>query len=55
MEQKPIGYCLAIMKSEGVNLIGGELLYPTLLHFKVALCSEFFFGCCLNHTTDYPL
>lgn len=33
MEQNPIGYCLAIMKSEGVNLIGGELLYSTLLHY----------------------
>jgi hypothetical protein len=35
MEQKPIGYCLAIMKSEGVNLIGGEFLYTKLvLHYS---------------------
>jgi hypothetical protein len=34
MEQKPIGYCLAIMKSEGVNLIGGEFLHTNLLHYS---------------------
>jgi hypothetical protein len=42
MEQKPIGYCLAIMKSEGVNLIGGELLFSTLLDYIKMPCSEFF-------------
>jgi len=33
ISSSPTGYCLAIMKSEGVNLIGGELLYFTLLHY----------------------
>uniref|UniRef100_A0A453LHL1 Peptidase A1 domain-containing protein n=1 Tax=Aegilops tauschii subsp. strangulata TaxID=200361 RepID=A0A453LHL1_AEGTS len=37
ISSSPVGYCLAIMKSEGVNLIGGELLYSTLL-----LCALFF-------------
>jgi hypothetical protein len=52
MEQKPIGYCLAIMKSEGVNLIGGELLFSTLLDYIKMPCSDFFLRFCLNHTSD---
>jgi hypothetical protein len=49
---KPIGYCLAIMKSEGVNLIGGELLYSALLHsLKMSNALEKI-RFCLNHSSD---